>query len=525
MKKLFLLLLFLCSTQIFAQGAFGSGGDLEPLGPYPIVKQKFIQGGLHVLSDTSLLASYLRDSVMVYQKGDSKFYRWESGVWAEVATGSAGWQYPDLTPSTYLPGAGAGDTLAAFANAYSPGGRAYIIGANIGGIFSNQGLEFNANGVSTGMYFFNKGAAFFGGKAAGPLESLSFQGSSINFRSGSTFSVDNYGLYTSLTYPNPVSGYRGLFVTNASGNASIDSIRLNADDNTYLPRVLISELVEDSLDAFLVQIPLVGGNTDTIFKFNQNGSAISHADSMLVYMDNSNFYASALTYKGLGSVRFRTNLINVGSEIGGDLNLSPNSISSNFSQGLSIGNQGPNNFGKVNIGSSQATLRGYFYADSVFVGTPSPNSSLEALWLVSGRVENELYSGFIQHKLVTKLDTTVEFRGNWKDHTGTLLSNGQTLVSNGTNMVAKNISESISHTEELDFPAIASGNVQSLSFTVPNTIVGDVVVMTPDKGAFTDNLQFQCWVNGANTVVVQAYNYTGAAIDPGSNSFHFKILK
>ena len=687
MKKLFLLLLFLCSTQVFAQGAFGSGGDLEPLGPYPIVKQKYIQGGLHVLSDTSLLASYLRDSVMVYQKGDGKFYRWESGAWAEVATGSGGWQYPDLTPSTYSPGAGAGDTLLKYAKAYSPGSYAYVTGYNASTPFSFQGIDWgNANSPMVNNY--PSGASFTSNTNAGML----FEGGNLQFYSRDLttlerlvqLNVNSNGILIRPSIDRATSNYKGLYTLD--NVAYLDSLRLNVDDYTYLPRVLVSELVEDSLDAYSPSIP----NLQQVINVNGN---IEFEDELEWVTDEAIVFLSTdftlSTVLGAGSIAtggisakyfvsnggtdgldFRTRAYFRNSPYGltppTDSNIVPFSIikalisdslaaynspiptlqqvtdqgssttsgmqvSGSFSagtsntftgtlnaaigrfhtvatNGFSYGENNESGQGAFSGGNSSRATGWYsnaqgtaLYARSVgeaafgIFGTDysatrtmsfQPYAPTDRIFSI-GNGTNDLNRNDILNMKVngtTIIDTTwsykskmssynfqsndiphsdwvkntisdslavysapiptlaqvtasgaatstdvsfnnVTFTGNWTDNAESTLTDGQTLVSKSGVMMATDVAETISHTEAINFPSIAAGSFQSTTVTITGVEVGDVIVMTPDKNAFTDNLQFQAWVNGANTVAVQAYNYTGAAIDPVANSFHFKILK
>ena len=87
MKKLLTSFVLLFTLAGYTQGVFGPGSNLIPSGPYAIVWQENIKGGLHVLTDTNLLPTYLRDSAMVYQKSDSAFYVWSGTRWLSTNIG------------------------------------------------------------------------------------------------------------------------------------------------------------------------------------------------------------------------------------------------------------------------------------------------------------------------------------------------------------------------------------------------------------------------------------------------------
>jgi len=406
MKYLIFLLFTLFSFTGFSQGQFGPDGDLEPLGPYPIVKMQNISGGLHVLQDTSLLETYLHDSVMVFQKSNSKFYRFLNGTWIEVPTGGE-WEYPDLTPSTYAPGAGPGDTLAAFANAYSPGSRAYIIGANVGTAFAEQGLEFNAGASAGAQYFFNRGGILTASSASGSnLANFTMRGSSVYISSLNASSetrmimnINSNGASCQINSPYQEAGFKGY--TTSTSNGSIDSIRINQDAGTYLPRQLVSELIQDSI------------STIDLSTITANGATTTEA----ITIDNTT----------------TTNLLVV--------------------------------------------------------------------------------------------EETSRFNGNWIDNTGTTLSNGESLVSNGSVLVATEVAQTITYTASIDFPSIAAGASADELVSITGVVEGDVICLTPVKGAYSLGLFFQAFVNGPGAIVVKAYNPTAGAVDLGEFSYYIKIIK
>lgn len=83
----FLLLVSLFS---FGQGTFGSDGNLEPAGPFAVVKIGDIQGSLHIANDTSDLADYLKTNAIVYQLSDDSYYRFTAGTWVAAGGGASG---------------------------------------------------------------------------------------------------------------------------------------------------------------------------------------------------------------------------------------------------------------------------------------------------------------------------------------------------------------------------------------------------------------------------------------------------
>tara|TARA_R110002050_G_scaffold265465_2_gene406579 strand:+ start:17540 stop:19096 length:1557 start_codon:yes stop_codon:yes gene_type:complete len=518
MKKLFTLLFFLllCNTQIFAQGAFGPGGDLEPLGPYPIVKQKYIQGGLHVLTDTSLLASYLKDSVMVYQKSDSKFYRYQNG-WQEVPTG----------PSLPFKVNETGDTIFSWGIQYCNGCEAFITGIKAGWT-SNNGLLIGRTGSGgQGPYIYHDTrldiVPFDRSKnntltiGSGKLRLGGGLTSADNHIPESFIEIDTTGIRVQVPYSGAYdfSATSGIYYDPSyfqGGNRLIDSLLANPYAFRISPDTIRDLKIDEKIAAYsppvpnLQQVINVNGNIE----FEDELEWVTDESIILLSTDFTQLTVLSAASISTGGIAADYFVANGGTD---GLDFRNRAFFRNSSYDLVP----PNDSNIVPFSIIKALI-----SDSL---EAYPTPTLAQVTASGATTATTVSFSGVTIEGATQLLNTVEFNGNWLDYTETALTDGQTLVSKSGQMTATNVAEIISHTEAINFPSISAGSFQSTTFTVTGVEVGDVIAMTPDKNAFTDNLQFQAWVNGANTVAVQAYNYTAGAIDPVSNSFYFKIIK
>lgn len=93
MKKLLYLFLLLPFTT-FAQGGFGSGGALEPLGGYPIVSYVYVKGApqsVTTIIQRDALPTYIRvPGLLCYVADSTKYYSLQGGIaninWATLST-------------------------------------------------------------------------------------------------------------------------------------------------------------------------------------------------------------------------------------------------------------------------------------------------------------------------------------------------------------------------------------------------------------------------------------------------------
>jgi hypothetical protein len=527
MKKLFILLLLLCSTQIFAQGAFGAGGDLQPLGPYPIVKQKYIQGGLHVLTDTTLLASYLRDSAMVYQKSDDKLYRWQSGIWSEIPLGS-----PVLES----------DTIVTVANT---GGDFNSLQEAIKWAKSKNFNQDTAKGTYQVTIKVEQGF-----NLTSPLLLSNGNYSNIYIKNATSGKVDTvyfkpYKVFTSI---------HGVFDFSHTSPPRIDSLYVIMDTSVVSEDSRFWGVYSKYSD-FFISFNLGFENFDRGFNLESSSSLIIYARvyncrSHRDYSTQSGTFGYLFTGGYSKIISCEADSLQTGSVV----ILQGSTIARRFHASAGNGKGGlTNRGGFVSVFSGDFRSDGltnspYDISNGNSVGIPTPGiiglqesvlggtleptntvTSVGIIFKENDLVKVDANYGVFKDSLIVEGTLTVVdntwFQANWLDNTETALTDGQTLVSKTGLMTATNVAESISHAEDINFSSITAGSFQSSTFTVSGVEVGDVIVMTPDKDAFTDNLQFQAWVNGANTIAVQAYNYTASAIDPALNNFYFQILK
>src|SRR5690606_31605209 len=87
MNKLFVTLLTIVSLGLSAQVKIGTAGDIEPVGSFAAMKMAVIEGGYHVLNDTSDLEDYLKPNAVVLQLSDTTAYFYAAPDWVEVPGG------------------------------------------------------------------------------------------------------------------------------------------------------------------------------------------------------------------------------------------------------------------------------------------------------------------------------------------------------------------------------------------------------------------------------------------------------
>jgi len=75
-----------------------------------------------------------------------------------------------------------------------------------------------------------------------------------------------------------------------------------------------------------------------------------------------------------------------------------------------------------------------------------------------------------------------------------------------------------------DFPNILAGAISTTTATVPNTAVGDTVLITPST-ALEAGLVVYGYVSAVNTVTLVANNPTAAAINPASRTYYITVIK
>ena len=160
-----------------------------------------------------------------------------------------------------------------------------------------------------------------------------------------------------------------------------------------------------------------------------------------------------------------------------------------------------------NGGESDTTLKLAVYGNSIVEGSLKVSSPVKDYFLVNPSTN------------------AVDFYNLNASLSGTALTDGQALVSDGDSLLAQQVAITITHTESIDFPSIAAGSTTDQSFTLTGINEGDIICLTPNKGAFASNLIFQAWCNGANTVVIRASNFTASAIDISEAEFYIKVIK
>jgi len=542
MKKILITLLLLSSfLAIQAQGIFGSEGNLEPLGPYGIVWQEDIKGGLHVLSDTAVLPDYLKSDAMVFQTTDSTFYYWTLGQWKNGGSSSLSGltlqnaivnnpkadARPIFSRGIYLAhGDHLGrDTAVMHEESAIVGyggqttNRAYVSlgGGSWADQYGSIALGFYAhalgnnsvafqNSSATGIQSFSLNNAQ---NANGDYSLAANRGTAAVGDNSAAFGVGNQvhgygsfgiGIYSKETWPVNSSSRdpnNPLFVI---GNGTGSS--LGAKNNAFLMLTNGTSLIDTTWSYKSkmtghnftgLQIPTAewvlnnaggGGLTlplkvsDTIFK-GPGGQFINQTDSIWFRLNRtttqSNFETnSSLTVKNsLGFLGFNSNIRRESQQFviqGSSSTWSP----------------------KIHLTDTSFYLRS-FAGEAMHVDAKNKKLYIRDL--------------------------------NFVDANNAALTSGQALVSNGTSMIATNVSETIGHTQNIDFPSIPAHSDNDQTFTVTGAAEGDNVIVTPDKGAAQNSLQYMAWVNGPNTIAIRAINYTTAAIDPGAENFYIKIVK
>ncbi|MCB0714028.1 MAG: hypothetical protein KDD67_17015 [Ignavibacteriae bacterium] len=108
---------------------------------------------------------------------------------------------------------------------------------------------------------------------------------------------------------------------------------------------------------------------------------------------------------------------------------------------------------------------------------------------------------------------------------GTASSMGAGIMET-TNTGAMSWRNSGTGSAALDFPSTNDGATSDLTLTVTGATVGDMVILGIPNGAQpAGSAWYQAWVSAANTVTVRLYNESGAAVDPGSDTFNVMVLR
>ena len=87
----------------------------------------------------------------------------------------------------------------------------------------------------------------------------------------------------------------------------------------------------------------------------------------------------------------------------------------------------------------------------------------------------------------------------------------------------KGMSGILSSTVTLDFPAIASANMQELSVTVTGVSVNDTVSLGL-PATVSLGVLFDARVTTANTVTVRATNITSSSVNPASATYRVTVI-
>lgn len=77
----------------------------------------------------------------------------------------------------------------------------------------------------------------------------------------------------------------------------------------------------------------------------------------------------------------------------------------------------------------------------------------------------------------------------------------------------------------LNFPAVLTNTVQTLTMTVTGAVDGDPVSLGVPAAAVINTLTYFAWVSSANTVSVRAVNVGGASSDPPAATFKVTVHK
>jgi len=555
MKKVLTYIAFIFSLTAFAQGKFGSSGDLEPTGPFGVVKMENISGGIHVLQDTALLPTYLRDSAAVYQKKDSSLYYWDQG----------NWRIFDF--QHYFKNV---DTIKFKANHF------IFDGINDNNLILNSDTEtpynseirytLNENNQVAFIRFIKSDSSFvFFNVAKG--------GSRINIK-------DTVHILSTKGIKNQIGNkiiwftkYLGelpmievndhLFLKPGTGKSvqvfgSLIQTN-NATLGTALRRWPIIYLDDIDINGNIIDangLSLTNGqtlisdgtkmNAASIYNRIQVDSAIaSNIASGISFSDTlttiaTRFDVSAITSSGITRIELgdtsasiradiptnNNELTNGAGYITGYTETDPTYSASQASNITASDITNLSNLSGINTGDQN--LQSVISNGSFYEG----NKSIEIL-------TTDGISLGAQKNLNFTADEGITINGNFMDANSLFLTNGQTLISDGSQMNATNIEtyvrDSVADyitvtTSSMNFGnSIASGGDTVVVYSVPGIQPGDAIQLTPTEAYGSASnlsyLPYDSYYSGVDQVAVRFYNPFSAARTPVDVQFYITIIK
>jgi len=384
-KSVLFLFLVLVSTPLFSQVKVISDGSLAPTGPFPITTQKYVKGGFHVLTDTFLLPSYLKDSAVVYQKKDSLFYLWGGSSWTPLIDNASG-------KSTLQEVLNEGNTTT-FAPVFNNGiflGATYSISEEGVGVFRVKKAGVTVFEMDeSGNYMFTENA-----KDALGTELLANQ---ILVSDGSKMKSVDYGLNSAVLAQG--TSYQTIKI--------VDTTEYNGEKTLFV--VLGDTTIAEGESPATTNVTIRGFTTQLSLVADSLGNRGGKITAGTLGMDLHTFS---------GTMGFRPN----GTRI---LQLS-STQGARFEDEVTIQNELYLNFGKdpTHVSSIKGTTRFLSTSQDHYDGS------------FKGQVKRDSV-----YRNVFSIDSTQAFRfyGNQKDSADVALSEGEVLVSSGSAMYTRNL--------------------------------------------------------------------------------------
>ncbi|PKA84448.1 hypothetical protein ATE92_2638 [Ulvibacter sp. MAR_2010_11] len=134
--------------------------------------------------------------------------------------------------------------------------------------------------------------------------------------------------------------------------------------------------------------------------------------------------------------------------------------------------------------------------------------------------------------LEIKAGTSIANTAPLKLSSGPNLSTAETgaIEYDGTNLYftpgtsRKLLLKGLTNTGNLDFPNIGSRGTSELTMTVAGAAVGSSCSCAPNS-SIESNLQWSCYVSGANTVTVRLTNVSTASVNPANKSWKVSVIE
>lgn len=162
------------------------------------------------------------------------------------------------------------------------------------------------------------------------------------------------------------------------------------------------------------------------------------------------------------------------------------------------------------------------------IANASSNSTLGSSNIAQNRFTT---SGFIvkENGLLSGAYDTLIANNVLIDANGLTLTNGQALGIKSGQAAGIDVldADSILYAHvTIDYASIAAGGTNSQSITITGLDTNDIVNVTPGTAFYASGALVPTWVvDGANSLIIYANNFTASPIDPAAARFHISVIK